>query len=203
MDIAYLQKLGQVVRNAHRMLQDRGYQVTHANSDPLKIACEAYKLSVENKVSLSEALNATFTAPDGRRADLRVLDRNYDFVKNRDRMISTDQIKSCIQEAAPGRITVVVCPNKLSPLAKKELLGPNIDLFLFDELLIDLPRHELVVPHTIVTPDHVKDCLGTRMNPSDLPVLSQSDPVAKWFRFPKGTIVKVCNPVMPAWRCVV
>jgi len=207
MDVAYLQKLGQVIRNAHRMLRDRGYLVTMADiEDPMDISAKAYKKALEMKKSLGEALCETFkpVQHSGTKAlDLWVLDRNYDFAKNRDRMISTDQIKSVLQKTNPDHLSVIVCPNKLSPLAKKEPLQQGIELFLFDELLIDLPRHELVVPHTIISEDQVRKYLGKTLCPTDLPVLLSNDPIAKWFAFSKGSIVQLDHPVMPSWRIVV
>ena len=117
-------------------------------------------------------------------------------------MTSTDQIKA-VQEAirdAPEASHIVLVPMKLSPQAKKEVL--NAEVFLFDDLLINLSAHEWVLPHKRVTIEDARAVLGAALNPEDLPVLPRSDPVAKWWAFPEGSIIRIDNPTMISYRIV-
>jgi len=149
--------------------------------------------------SLAEAAKVVYVRGT-EQLTLWTLDRNYDPVRLRDRMISTDQIKSIQDQARGPGHHVVLSPNKLSPQAKKELV---LELFLFDELMIELPKHELVMKHTVVSEAEVKSYLGPSLHVKDLPVLPTSDPVARWFGFKAGTLLQIENPVMPSWRIVV
>lgn len=185
------------------MLRDRGYIVNYTINDPYEYAGCLYKLSNETKVSLADAARAVFKHKDGHTIALWCLDRNYDIAKSRERMVSTDQMKAINEliEHHDADKHIVISPNKLSPQAKKEYL--RAEIFLFDELMIDLPRHEMVYKHSLVSEDTVKSVLGLALNISDLPRLPITDPVAKWYAFPVGSVVFVDNPSIKTFRIVV
>jgi DNA-directed RNA polymerase subunit H (RpoH/RPB5) len=227
MDIDFIWRFGKSLQNAYILLQDRGYAVTgvtEAGCDkPFEIIGSLYTQSILNKKSLAENCRQTFYRKDHKGSILEsitllVFDRNVDLIKNKSRMISTDQVKAMQDtinsiNAAEGNGTfgtaavLVIAPNKLSPQAKKEkLVGPNgepVDIFIFDDLLIDLPRHEMVNKHTLISLEKLQTILGATLNPSDLPQLPTSDPISRWYAFSKGQIVHVENPVMPTFRIVV
>lgn len=207
MDIDFLWRFGRALQNCYKLIRDRGFDV-HDSSDPFEIVGQLYSKSIQHKTSLAENCKCTFTS-DKTKLNLVCFDRNYDTLKTKSRMISTDQVKAMqetILKMPRGRV-ICLAPNKLSPQAKKEKLldhdGQPVDIFLFDELMIDLPRHELVCNHRPVDADYVKKLLGLTLVVSDLPQLPRTDPIAKWFGFPAGTIVQIDNPVMPSWRIVV
>lgn len=104
--------------------------------------------------------------------------------------------------ARPKHTRLFLSPNKLSPQSKKELCN-SIELFLFDDLLIWLTRHNLYSPHIPVSLTQVRQYLGSKLDPNDLPKLPVHDVIAKWFQFEVGTIVFVDIPTMPTWRIVV
>ena len=193
-------RFGTAVLNCRRMLLDRGYTVDLGPNEAFATAAEIYKRSTRDKASLGEACRTTYEGPDGS-ISVWCLDRNYDISKNKERMISTDQIKALSELLDPQSKHIVLSPNKLSPQAKREALCA--ELFLFDDLMIDLPRHELVVPHRPVAHEVAKHYLGPSLLPSDLPRLPMSDPVARWYAFPVGQIVFIDNPSIPSFRIVV
>lgn len=201
MDTLYLYRFGRAIINAQRMLRDRGYTVDICD-EPYALAGALYSKAAVEKTSLAEAAKTSYKHRDGHSLSLWCLDRNYDISKSRERMVSTDQIKA--MNEAIGSCTsmkhIVLSPNKLSPQAKKEQL--DAELFLFDELMVDLPRHELVVPHKLVSEATVKSVLGQALNIRDLPPLPTSDPVARWYAFPKGSVVFVDNPSIKTFRIV-
>lgn len=212
MDIDFLWRFGKSLQNAYILLKDRGYIVDIVDDNfpnrPFEIVGSLYTQSIHNKKSLAENCRHTFAHPDGSKITLLVFDRNVDLIKNKSRMISTDQVKAMqeVIKTIEDRV-LVVAPNKLSPQAKKEkLMGPNdepVDIFIFDDLLIDLPRHEMVNKHTRIDVSQLQKILGATLNPSDLPQLPTSDPISRWYGFVKGQIVHVENPVMPTFRIVV
>lgn len=224
MDTTFLHCFGLALINAQRMLRDRGYQPeAHPvffgePTSPLDYATRAYAHAKASGCSLGESVTARFVSSAREPLVLWCFDRNYDVQKARDRMISTDQVKNmhgrieadgslsdgrgadCVTNRAAGPQNIVLSPSKLSPQAKKDPL--NAELFLFDDLLIDLPRHELVVPHRVVSEAHVRAALGLAVNVKDLPVLLKTDAVARWYGWPVGTLVYVENPEVPTYRIV-
>lgn len=209
MDVSFLHRFGRALRNVWLLLDSRGFRFQSGfepmtESSEYAIVGALYKTALQNSCSLAEALRSTFRK--GHQVTmLWAFDRNYDMAKVRERMVSTEQVKA-LQELLTFRgfaadKHIVLAPNKLSPQAKKESL--TAEIFLFDDLMIDLPRHELVLPHVVVSESEVKAHLGAAIRVADLPQLPTSDPIARWFGFPVGTLVRVDNPTMPAYRIVV
>ena len=94
MDLSFLYRLGLSYKNALFMIQDRGFIVTSPllELDPLQIAGYFYKKATEQQTSFSTVMKSTFS--NGLKTiSLWALDRNYDTLKCKDKMISTDQIK--------------------------------------------------------------------------------------------------------------
>ena len=201
MDLNFLYKLGLSYKNALFMIRDRGYDVTSKliDMEPLEIAGHFYAIAVQEHKSLSSVMRSSFRSATGQ-ITLWCLDRNYDLAKGRDKMISTDQIKSIADQLSDDEDSIVLSPFKLSPQAKKESL--NAEIFLFDDLLIRLPEHDLVVKHSKISLEQAQSVLGLSFDPQHLPVLPSSDPVARWYKFEKGSIVYIQNPVMPTFRLV-
>jgi len=202
MDLLFLTRFGKALCNVRNMLRDRGYVVDQTISEPLQIIGSLYNTSKSKKCSLSESAQQTFLHPQKDPVTVRVFDRNYDTAKCKDRMISTDQVKMMqdIIGASTCKNHIVLSPNKLSPQAKKEPL--DAELFLFDDLLIDLPRHNLVLHHKVVDAKTAKELLGPTIRLDDLPILELTDPVTRWYKFQKDSVVFIDNPVMPCWRIV-
>jgi len=201
-------RFGLAYKNALCMLSDRGFRIDSELrlKNPYEIFQRIYETSMDLKCSLGDAahLVVTHTKDPSRTLHFWCLDRNFDILKQKERMISTDQIKylqDLIENLKGSFEHLLVSPNKLSPQAKKELQG-NIQLFLFDDLLIRLPKHELAIEHIPVTEDYLKSILGHTIQKTDLPILPVEDPMVKWYAWPKGTILFLKNPVMPSFRIV-
>lgn len=201
MDLNFLYKLGLSYKNALFMIRDRGYDVSLPliDMEPLEIAGHFYAIAIQEKKSLSSVMRSSFRRQNGQ-VTLWCLDRNYDLAKCRDKMISTDQIKSLADQLSDDEDSIVLSPFKLSPQAKKESL--NAEIFLFDDLLIRLPEHDLVVKHTKITVEDARCVLGQSFDPTHLPILPANDPIARWYKFDKGSIIYIQNPVMPTFRIV-
>ena len=203
MDAQFMYVFGLALKNVRFMLRDRGFDVPETEAD---LAIEAYQRAKASGASIGEAVRAVYRHckdPD-RVVAVWCLDRNYDAVKCRDRMISTDQVKALAEllEEHDATEHVVLSPNKLSPQAKREaLVGAQV--FLFEDLLIDLPRHELVPEHRVVDLATAQSIMGPGLKPHDLPLLPTTDAVARWWNYQPGTIVLVNNPTMPTFRYVV
>lgn len=209
MDIDFLYQAGLAWLNAIKMLRDRGFVATTSFQEPLEAAGFFYAKAVADESSFAEAFKSMFdvasttNSRDSKaRVGLYMFDRNYDVLRDRSRMISTDQVKAMAQliEEDAFEVRIVLCPNKLSPQAKKEHL--DAELFLFSEMTIELPKHELVPKHTVVSEAFVKERLGQSLDVRDLPRVPRTDAVARWFGWPAGTLLRIENPVMPTFRIV-
>lgn len=94
---------------------------------------------------------------------------------------------------------LLLCPDGLTPFANKEL-GKfdkdelDVEIFRKDEMHFSLPRHYLVPPHIALTPTEKKVLLtqlGATKASACLPRLKQNDPIAKYYHFPVGTVVRI------------
>jgi DNA-directed RNA polymerase subunit H (RpoH/RPB5) len=203
MDQSYLYKFGLAINNLGRLLKDRGYSVSEVSffgDDPLRTVGQIHKIAKSRNCSLGEAVRRTFNC-EKPSLSIWCLDRNYDASRQRDRMISTEQVKYLCDVMDPDDINLVLSPNKLSPQARKEM-PKHAELFLFEDLFIDLPRHSLCVHHEVITIEKLRTVLGETMQPTDLPLLLKSDPMVRWYGWPKGTIIFLKNPVMNSFRIV-
>lgn len=205
MDINYLYKFGLVVKNLRNLLRDRNFDTSKLDlivkNDPLEIFSCVYTKAQKEKCSLSDALKFDFY--NGNSLSIWFIDRNYDQAKLRERMTSTDQIKAINEEIEKNSSTynIILCASKCSPQAKKEV-SIRAQLFIFDELLIDLPRHILVSKHTVVDPIKAKEYLGKSFDPKDLPRILLSDPIVKWYNYKLNDIIFIDNPIMPKFKIV-
>jgi len=89
------------------------------------------------------------------------------------------------------------CPDGLTPFATKELREDDgtdavIEVFRKAELSFCVARHSLVPPHRLLPSQERKELLahlGCKAN--SLPKLKESDPVARYYRFPPGSVVRI------------
>jgi DNA-directed RNA polymerase subunit H (RpoH/RPB5) len=207
MDINYLYKFGLVLTNLRNLLRDRCYDTKDLDKfikddDPIETFSEVYAKAKLHKISFSDALKFEFVSTE-KTLSIWFIDRNYDQAKLRERMTSTDQIKAVNEDIDKclSDYNIIICASKCSPQAKKEV-SSKAQLFIFDELLIDLPRHILVSRHSIVSEAEAKKYLGLSFEPKDLPRILITDPVAKWYNWSINQIVFIDNPVMPKFKIV-
>lgn len=93
---------------------------------------------------------------------------------------------------------ILICPDGLTPFAAKELEKQDkdeldVEVFRKDEISFCVPRHCLVPPHIPLTSVEKKELLNLlgAAKASCLPKLKQSDPVAKYYHYPIGTVVRI------------
>lgn len=204
MDEIFLYRFGLALKNLGHLLRDRQYETPQNyfySSNEYEIVGLVYAAAKESHISLAEVIRCTLTNTSGHKISIWAFDRNYDQVKGRDRMISTEQVKYLGDKIRTIESDhLVLSPIKLSPQAKKEI-SSNVELFLFEDLLINIPKHNLVFKHLKVTQEEMESVLGP-IKASDLPIIPINDPMTKWHVWPKGTIIFIDNPVMKSFRIV-
>lgn len=189
MDEKFMFTFGLVKQNVIRMLNDRGYSIEVPKESAMETFACIYKEAKQKNISLAEA--ASIFLPS---MTVIFLDRNYDFAKRKDKMISTDQLK-----VVPPDATIIVSPFKLSPKAKKVFVN-DAQVFCFDDLIYDIPRHKLYMPHTQITYETLRKM--TKAKPDELPKLLRTDAVVRWYGFESEAIIQIDRPEGIIFRCV-
>jgi DNA-directed RNA polymerase I, II, and III subunit RPABC1 len=97
--------------------------------------------------------------------------------------------------------SIIVSKDNATPIAKKiieESPNFNIELFNVDELQYNITTHYLVPKHELAFKKGTKELLQFKKkynNMTDnLPVILKSDPVARFYAFQKGDIIKITRP---------
>jgi DNA-directed RNA polymerase I, II, and III subunit RPABC1 len=198
------------------MMKDRGYNVTDEEwildslKTDLSISLTFLKKSAELGVSLCSSLNKVYYTAGtdtNEKSSLAVyfLDRNFDVVRQRDKMVSTEQFKIVLREYSKQRANrcLLIVPTKLSPQARKEASRSNLGIMLHEELLFNVSRHCMVPKHTEISNEDAAIFFKSRkIDPHQLPLLRESDPIAKYYGYVKGTLVKIDRPGWTVYRIV-
>jgi DNA-directed RNA polymerase I, II, and III subunit RPABC1 len=99
-------------------------------------------------------------------------------------------------EAAGGQRVILVTEDGLTPFAAKELEGPDhageVEVFKRRELAFCLVEHSLVPKHELLSAAERRQLLQKlRCKATALPRLKEADPVARFYRFPIGGVVRI------------
>lgn len=194
MDEAFLYTLGLVKATTLSMMKSRGYE-TRAAKSPYEEMLDIYTTATTTKCSLAKAATQTYKGRGLPSLTVVFVDRNVDPMKRKDKMVSTEQVKGVLLDHPGPKVLVV--PFKLSPQAKKEIQPYGIQVFTFDNLVIDIVNHCLYVPH-----EKLKEDSDEYNDAEYLPKISVSDPVVRWFNFPVGSVLRINRSDCPVYRVV-
>lgn len=105
------------------------------------------------------------------------------------------------------RKAIVVVRMGLTPSAKQAMrnVGPEyfMEDFLESELLINITEHELVPRHIVLGPEEKAELFNRyKLAESQLPKLLTSDPVARYYGFKRGQVIKIIRRSDTAGRYV-
>jgi DNA-directed RNA polymerase subunit H (RpoH/RPB5) len=216
----YLTRLGAAKRGALCMMQDRGYVLSEAEQqaitqEPLRIAFDALQVAEDKGCSLGQALSVLYPAPpqssrrssgsDLRAAWLVFIDRHIDEKKGREVMVSSAQVRKCMEDCPPHTRLILVLPNKLSPDARKTVAAhaERVQALLCESLFIPLGRHVHVPPHARLTEAEAAEFEAARsLQRYQLPVLLLKDPVSQYYGYAEGDIVRIQRPSGAFYRTV-
>ncbi|KNH05243.1 DNA-directed RNA polymerase I [Perkinsela sp. CCAP 1560/4] len=117
--------------------------------------------------------------------------------------ISSSSLKDLVglARAREAKSMIVVYADSISPIAKRGVSqlnnagGYNIEMFFEGELMFNVTKHELVPRHVPLSSDEKKDMLGAfKLRDSQLPRISVSDPVSRYFGMQRGQVFKIIRP---------
>lgn len=203
--VEYVSQLGRVKKTTIQMMQDRDYTVPDSDlqllsKDDLLVGCHFVNKAEKQGCSLAESMVSLYSHKTLKKLCVYFLDRNYDEDKCREKMISSEQIRTAsLKWKKLTKNVLLIFPCKPSPEAKKELL--SIKYLLHDFLWFPVGRHSMVPPHSLV--NNFKEFYTTRkIEPEHLPILRSTDPIAIYYDFPLGSLVKIQRPGWTVYRVV-
>lgn len=91
---------------------------------------------------------------------------------------------------------IIVSSLPCTDLTKKEIrklgLTKNIEMFIYKHLTLNITRHSLVPNHKLMSKDEENEMLKRfRIQRENLPIIRRTDPVAKFYKFPTNSVVKI------------
>ena len=106
-----------------------------------------------------------------------------------------------ILDKSGERNVVLVSLEGATPFTKKECEGRTVQFMLARDLCVNVTKHSLVPTHTMV------DSPPPNMSVEQLPRILDTDPIVQYYRWPIGSVVKVCrvfagNEEIPYFRVV-
>jgi DNA-directed RNA polymerase subunit H (RpoH/RPB5) len=201
--ISLVWTVGRVKKNFCLMMMDRGYELDKEEENlcklsELSIGSHYLNKALEEKKSFRDVITQVYEKSSEKTLSL-FLDANYDESKKREKMISSDYIKSSIlkwkNDYQNCAHCILISPGRLSPDAKREILIPNLVLLNYDFLMVPIGRHSMVPRHIGLSKEDATKFLETRkIIPMQLPQLKKTDPVSIYYGFHVGTIVKIIRP---------
>jgi DNA-directed RNA polymerase I, II, and III subunit RPABC1 len=111
------------------------------------------------------------------------------------------EYKTKMEEENVSRAIVVV-KEGVTPFAKNEIISGSrtgtpvfIETFTESQLIIDITEHELVPPHELLTKEEKKKVLESfKIKESQLPKITATDPISRYYGLQKGDVVKITRP---------
>lgn len=196
--------MGLAKRGSLCMMEDRGFLLTCDEKrlmllPALDISYDALNRAREKNISLGQALSCTYDALGSlKRTFVVFVDRNFNEKKGRELMVSSAQVKYCVNEKDNDNNedthTVLILPNKLSPDARKSVSANRntIQAMLGEALFLPLGRHIHVPRHVRLLEKEANEFEKTRgILRHQLPILSISDPVSQYYGFAEGDIIRI------------
>ncbi len=179
-----------------KMLKARGYEILYNNDVDERFFVDD-TLSIENKYETFKLWYTKFDSLNTMYVKRNDSDNTseYTYVQFYDK--SPDSVKELLNKLTCCDIVIFVCKTPFSTAVKKYInefipssINANpkyIDVFTYDDLLLDTVNHFLSPKITIVTDLSVINNVSSKF----LPIISSNDATIKYFGFRAGTIVRI------------
>ena len=92
---------------------------------------------------------------------------------------------------------IVVFEGQFSCIAEKTLAhsAERVECFERKRLMFNVTKHEWVPKHTRLTVSQKKEvCAVWKLKETQFPVISVRDPVARWYGYRRGDLIKIVRP---------
>lgn len=160
-----------------------------------------------------------FTSQINNNTSVITINNTYKIIYNIEKRPSFNNIEEALYNGhgKGGNIythnIILVLQNRLQSkeIKKLEKLKLNMQIFMLRELQYNITKHYLVPKHELIkNPDDVKKVLEdfSLHSISQLPLILQTDPMAKWLYAQPGDVIKITRPSESAgsytiYRCCV
>lgn len=199
-------RLFRIRRTILEMLSDRGYAVLNTEEDllqPREEFAREFALRNYNRDSLTMLRQKKDDEQDQIYVFFPEENKNKPLgvkpLMEKAQRMETDGVKNCI----------VVLETGLTPFAKKTVAELNsggharMEVFIENELIVNITKHVLVPQHEVLTPDDKKALLRRyKLKESQLPRIQKTDPIARYYGLTHGAVVKITRPSETAGRYV-
>jgi DNA-directed RNA polymerase I, II, and III subunit RPABC1 len=131
---------------------------------------------------------------------------------NSDENVGLKQLRDYMQHLVNGHYYsgIMVCIKPMTGMALRLLRGSSsmeegpkggVEVFVEQELLVNITRHELVPKHVLLSRDEKQQLLQRyRLKETQLPRIQVNDPVAKYHGLKRGQVVKIIRKSETAGR---
>lgn len=131
---------------------------------------------------------------------------------NADENVGLKQLRDYMQHLLHGNFWsgIMVCPKPITGMALRLLRGSTgldegpkggVEVFVENDLLVNITRHELVPKHVLLSKEEKAQLLERyRLKETQLPRIQVTDPVARYLGLKRGQVVKIIRKSETAGR---
>lgn len=199
-------KLFRVRRTILELLSDRGYAVLDTPED-LNLPRETFETYFQAANYNRESL----TMLKQKRDDAS--DQIYVFFpdETRNKALGVKPISDKAERMERDGVSraIIILQTGLTPYAKQAVEKLNdgnrfrMEVFLENELLVNITHHQLVPSHVVLSQEEKKALLlRYKLKESQLPRIQKTDPIARYYGLTHGQVVKITRPSETAGRYV-
>lgn len=198
-DNAEMYKMWRIRHTVLQLCHDRGYLITQ---DELDETFEQFK--EEYKFKKPERSDLTVLCNHHNNAD----DRMFVFFPDEPKIgVKTVQTFLLKMEEEKVNKAIVIVRMGLTPSAKQAMknVAPDyiMEDFLESEMLINITEHELVPRHILLTSEEKEELFSRyKLKENQLMKMLSSDPVARYYGYKRGQVIKIIRNSETAGRYV-
>uniref|UniRef100_A0A7S1ESI1 DNA-directed RNA polymerases I, II, and III subunit RPABC1 n=1 Tax=Timspurckia oligopyrenoides TaxID=708627 RepID=A0A7S1ESI1_9RHOD len=194
-------RMFRVRRTVLQLLRDRGYLVLDTDTD-LGMSAEQFRERYAQSKFAAEALTILKSKRDN------PSDQIYVFFPQ-DPKLGVKPIREYCERMQRDGIhhAIIVLLSGMTPSAKEAVhivsSQHRLELFLQNELLVNITEHVLVPKHELLSPAEKRALLKMyKLKESQLPRIQMKDPVARYYGLTPGQVVRITRPSETAGRYV-
>lgn len=202
-DEAEIYKLWRIRKTVLNLCHDRGYLIAQEELDQ---TLDEFKDEFLGKLGLGKPTRADLTVLCAHNDD--PTDQMFVFFPDEPK-IGIKQIQSYVakMEAEKVRRAIVIVRQGLTPSARQAMkeVGPTfiMEEFLESEMLINITEHELVPQHILLTTEEKEELFSRyKLKENQLMKMLASDPVARYYGYKRGQVIKIIRKSDTAGRYV-
>lgn len=199
-------KLYRVRRTVLELLSHRGYAILD-NDEDLKLPRETFETMWANANYNREWLTMLKQKQDDAGDQIYVF--FPDETRNKALGVRPIADKANRMERDNVNRAIIILQTGLTPYARQAVERVNdagrfrMEVFLENEMLVNITKHQLVPQHTVLSPEDKKALLVRyKLKESQLPRIQKTDPIARYYGLVHGQVVKITRPSETAGRYV-